>query len=491
MGEVMKSKNIIYIATVIISILVLVSIISIAFFTWPKADDFSQLNEIRRMGIIQHIVYRYNNWDGRAISVGLIQALLLTYLPIEITNSILASCLIITSFISFLIFHHRLNFRWDVPACDYVIGTAIFSSVLWYGFKPHLADTVYWATGGIYIIALLFVAIWIYLWLTKFSFERKINFYHIVFFYIFSVYVGALTQNLSCAILAYMGTELIKSVLTKDTAQIKRRIFVLALLLIGFIPVILAPGNFIRSAYGPKSFILSLTAISMNYLKIAVRFTDLSSTLFVMLLISVPLMTMFFTYSSHRVLKNKLIIKLKRKYSISFNGMAIRDVTVKVLTLFQFFIAAFASILPFTLIPDFKSPRTSIYFMGFLFFWTYFEIVPFILRRITRTQVYMIRHLPYRSHTMINVFLLCILSIMVTHIVRLREIKIMVLRREKFIETYSNKNIDVVTYSIDKTKLPFSYTFSDITSNKDHWINQAVAELYKVKSIRTADRFEP
>ena len=103
MDTSMNKHKIIYTVTVIISILVLVSIISIAFFTWPKADDFSLLNQINQIGIIQHVIKVYNDWDGRAFIL-LIHAVFIKYFPVGIINSIWAGCLVLTAFISFRIF---------------------------------------------------------------------------------------------------------------------------------------------------------------------------------------------------------------------------------------------------------------------------------------------------------------------------------------------------------------------------------------------------
>lgn len=479
-----KLNNLIYICTVIISVFVIVSIISIGIFTWPKADDFSSLNQINKIGIIQHIIKVYNEWDGR-VFVGVIHAILIKYLPVEIINSIWACCLVLTSFVSLKIFLYLSRINRKIKISDHIIGTAIFSSILWYGFKSHISDTVYWATGGVYILAFLFAVIWLYLWITKFSFERTIRSLHKILFYLFTIYIGALTQNLSCAVLAYMGVEMIKAILKKDTIVMKRTLLTILLLITGLLAIVLAPGNFIRSAYGPKSFIMNFSVIGMNYIKTSVYFTWWSLTLFMLLFISVPLIIIFLICSTHYELKKKIVIKLKQEYSISLDTATIRQVMTKILTLFQFLFAAFASVLPFALLPDFINTRTSIYFMGFIFFWTYFEIVPFSLRHIMRQTVHKTTSPSHRPYMLIIIFLLCTLSVVSTHIVNLSRIKKEVIRREKIIETYSNKNVDVVTYPIDKTKLPFSYTFSDIASDKDNWINQAVAATYKVKSIRT------
>src|SRR3989338_9469412 len=169
MVENMKTTNFIYITTVILSILVIVSIIGIALFTWPKADDISLLLQMNEKGFFAHIVKSYLYWDGRIISLGIIQNLFLKYLPVEIINTIWASCLVLTAFASLKIFLYASKIKTRFALSDYIVGTAIISGIFWYGFKSHISDTVYWATGGVYVMALLFAVFWLYLWVVKFS----------------------------------------------------------------------------------------------------------------------------------------------------------------------------------------------------------------------------------------------------------------------------------------------------------------------------------
>lgn len=462
----------IYAITLIISGLVLISIISICLFTWPKADDFSSLNQINKLGIFHHVIKNYTGWDGRAINLGVIQAFLIKYFPVEIVNFIWVICFVLTALVSLKIFLYLSKIDLKLKKSDYLIGTAIISSVLWYGFKNHLAETVYWAIGGIYILAFLFAVIWLYLWLEKFSFNLKINRLKTLLFYVFTIYVGALTENLSFAILAYVGVEMIKAILEKDKKRAKKILLIIVLLMVGLLIIALAPGNFVRSTYGQGSFIIDFSVLAYNYLRISISSIRVALPLFILILLSTPLIIIFSIYSSKREFKKKLLVELKFPIIVFLN-------------LFQYLFAAFASILPFIFVPDFVAPRTSIYFMGFIFFWTYFEIVPIILKNTTQTVKNETLRRHNRYYIFITVFLFCIFTIVISHIINLNRIKKEVLKREAIIKTYSNKNANVVTYPIDETNLPFSYTFSDITEDKNNWINLAVAETYKLKSIRT------
>lgn len=462
-------NKVIYLITLIISVLVLISIISIGLFTWPKADDFSLLLRINKLGIFQRMITNYNNWDGRAISLGIVQTFFFKYLPVEIINFIWATCLVLTALVSLKIFIYLSRPSLKFKASEYLIGTAIFSSILWYGFKSHLAETVYWATGGVYIMALLFAVIWLYLWLTKFSLKTKINNLKKILFYLFTIYVGALTQNLSCAVLTYIGIEMVKAKLKKDKIMVRKTASILILLFTGLLITTLAPGNFVRSTYGESSFVINFLVLGFNYITTLVVFIRASLPLFFLIIIGLPIFVIFVLYSYNIKLKKELIIKIKLN---------------KILSLFQFLLAAMASILPFVFLPDFVAPRTSIYFMSFIFFWVFFEIVPLILKNTTKTIKNETIYKQNRYFLFVTVFLFYIFSIAIIHIVNLSRIKNEVLKREEIIKTYSNKNIDVAIYPIDKTKLPFSYTFPDITEDKNNWINRAVADTYKVKSIR-------
>lgn len=483
--------KILYVSTAIIAIFVLVSIISLGFFTWPKANDFIFVNDLKTIGIFPYALYRYNNWDGRAISMGITQTFFLKYLSIEIINVIWAGCLVLAAHIALKIFLYvsRMNKKVTIP--DYFIATAIFSSVLWYGFKPHLSDTVYWASGGVYIMSFLFAVIWLYLWIKIFSTSKTIHPFQQILFSLFTLYVGALTQNLSCAVLVYMGIEMIKAVLKKDIVITKRSLFLILLIITGLLVISMAPGNFIRATYGPQNFIINFSMLSMNYIKTFMHFMELSLTLFALLLISIPLLIIFTLYSSQYSIKKNMLIHLKQKYTHFTRSTTVRQKLIYFLSRFQLLSAALASILPFSIIPGFTTPRTSLYFMGFIFFWTYFEILPFILRQITIQKIYKTKPKSSLPYMLITISLLAILSIVSSHIFALHQIKKQILKREKILETFSHKNVDVITYSIDKTKLPFSYTFQDIRSDKNHWINQATATGYELKSIRTNDDIIP
>lgn len=484
-------NKVIYVSTVIIAMLVLASIISIGFFTWPKADDFSIVNKIKEIGIFQYVVDRYNTWDGRAFSLGIIQSFFLKYLPVEIINVIWAGCLILTGLISLKIFLYLSKINGMIKTSDYLIGTAIFSSVLWYGFKPHLSDTVYWATGGVYVMALLLATVWFYLWLTKFSFQQNIRPLYKLLFSLFTTYIGALTQNLSCALLAYMGIEIVISILKGDKAKAKRALLMIILLSIGLLVIVVAPGNFVRSAYGKNSFIFNSWILFFNYYKTTLHFIRLSFGMIITIIISIPLTIIFSIHSSNYNIKQTAIIYLKKNLPTSLKWIIIRPLLIKFLYLSQFLFAALASILPFIFLPDFISPRISIYFMVFIFFWIYFGITPKILMRITSPPTNKHGHTPNYSYLLINIFLLFILSITTSHIIRLNQIKKEVLEREQIIKSYSDKNVDVIIYPIDQTKIPFSYRFSDIASDKDNWINIAIATTYNLKSIKTDNDFIP
>lgn len=468
----MRTNQIIYITTVIISILIIASIISIAFFTWPKADDISLLLQIKERGIFQHIVKSYYSWDGRVITLGIIQSIFIKYLPVEITNAIWASCLVLTAFVSLKIFVYLSAVINKFTSSSYVIGTAVFSSIFWYGYKNHISDTVYWATGGIYIISLLFTVLWLYLWFTIFSFTKTIRPLPRMLFYLFTIYVGALSQNLSTAILAFVGMEMLHAILTKNVSRVKNTVVIIILLLMGLFIIVLAPGNFIRSAYGKNSFIVDPHTLFSTVSTILLYHIRQSIPLFLLTILSLPLVTIYYLRASNQKIKKQITIYLTNNHMITI---------VKVT---RFLPASLASIVPFVFVPDFLSPRATIYFMTFFVFWIYFDIIPLFLKHIAEPAPK--RHIQKHNwpYICIIVFLISIFSITLSHIIALYQIKKDILKREKIIMSYANKNMDVITYPIETSTLPFSYIFSDITTDQNHWINHTVAKSYNIKSIR-------
>lgn len=484
-------NKIIYFSTLLSSILLLTSIVSIAFFTWYKADDFSLINQINKLGILHHVIKSYLGWDGRAIIAGTIQSLFLKYLPVEMINLIWIMCLVLTALVSFRLFILLSKLKNKFLITDYIIGTALFSAVLWYGFKSHIGETVYWATGGAYSLTLLLATIWLYLWITFFSTQLKINKLIQILYYLFTIFAGALTQNLSCALLTYIGIELIKFIATKNYIIVRRIIILIALLIIGTLIIVLAPGNFVRSAYGLNSFTLSLSAMSFNFIRTLILYIKLSIPLFIMLLISIPLIFILISNTSIYIFRIIIRIKIKKEYYINMNKRIIRKCLFHIVSLFQFLLAAIATIIPFILLPDFASTRTSLFFMAFVFFWVYFQIIPLILLKTFTSSALNKFYDGMHIHNLwITSFLLCIFLIVSSHIISLNLIKNKVLAREALIKAFTNKNVDVTIYPIDKRGLPFSYSFDDIAQDKTNWINQAVSDYFNLKSITVNNIYE-
>ena len=166
-------------------------------------------------------------------------------------------------------------------------------------------------------MALLFAVIWFYLWLTKFSSKLNIRSLYGILFCLFTVFVGALTQNLSCAVLVYMGVEIIISILKKDSVRVKKTLLMFILLTIGSLFIAVAPGNFIRSTYGPHSFIMDFSVFFYNFKETLVYFLRMSKMLMLSMTISIPLILMFIRYATGYRIKVNLLTRYLKRYSFN------------------------------------------------------------------------------------------------------------------------------------------------------------------------------
>jgi len=466
----------------ILSCFFLVSVIFLGFFTWASADDYGISTSINGLGIIQHVLYHYNNWDGRAISLGVIQAIFLKYLTVPIINAIWASCLVLSSLFIYKIIRLYLRLPTkDLKSSTKISLVALISATLWFGMKYHIAQTVYWATGGVYIYAFLLSLIWLYIFVKTTEFKTFLSVRQQLLYVLFSIYIGALSFNLSCSIIAFLGIEilicLIKNKSQERPGKIKWLLLLFASIIVGALIIIVAPGNLIRATHGNSSFVLSLPRITYNFIRMTYYYVRWSIPLIVMLVISTPFMITIIADD----VKSLFAKRIHFECTIIFN----KEFLLITLRFIQYPLAAIASIIPFLALPDFMAVRTSIYFMEFLTVWLLIKIIPKLINLFLSKKSSNKTFKPVIFSPYVIIFLAFFQYLIITHMISLNNAKHEVLKREKYIQTFSNQNIDVVVGKIS-TKLPFSFQFyTDISDDRSNWINISIANHYKIKSIRS------
>lgn len=467
----------------ILGCLVLFFIVLRSYFSWQWADDFCNFNTLHNQNPWQFAWHLYNYWDGRGLMQGVFLGFSIKYFPVTITNIIWAIALIGSSYLIYKILIIELPCLNKKKQYS-LIQIAAISVALWLGMNAHIAETVYWATGGYYIFSVFLGLLWVY-FLTKLTrSDREFSFSHlrIVMMFIFSVLAGMLSFNLSTGLIAINSVILVICWLSYGPKSIKYKIGVAALsgILIGTIIISVAPGNFVRSLAGPRSFQLDFGTLLNNYISTLKYYFGLSEYLIIFSVLVALLMAL--------LMRNKF--KFREKIVIDLSKIIIyidKKLLINVLERSKYFLAALATILPLVFLPDFLAPRTSIFFMVFI---SVFLLSSFII--IFKNLFYVSdngENYENRSPLKFANLFFCLLfllqlSVIIPHTIQAHKIEKKINERDKFISKAQNMGKDITADSLNLADVPFSVRLNDISTDPEHWINGCVAKFYSLKSIR-------
>lgn len=251
-------KNIIKQVTFLISILfLLILIISFGYY-YQYGDDFIFLNLLNEKNIIQAIIDKYLNWDGRHLSFGgIMQMVGFAYLGP--TLSLFLGLASLSFSIWLLLKTLILKFEFK----DFISVLVLFLI----GLFPFYKDVLFWQTGIIYLYFFLQSVLIIFLYKNEFHYRK------IIWLYIFVFLLAFNSQNFNLAVLTYIWLyDFFKS---KWSFFDEKRIVFSLLIILGTIIMSIAPGNFIRIENGSDSApqlsnILELVTIyfkAFNYCK--------------------------------------------------------------------------------------------------------------------------------------------------------------------------------------------------------------------------------
>lgn len=479
----------------LLGFLVLFFIVSRAFFSFRWTDDYCTLNVIRDKNIWQYAWYAYNNWDGRGIMTGLISGSAIKYLPVTITNSIWALALIGTAFVVNKILQFELIYI-SRDKYDSLIRTAAIAGTLWLGMGIHISETIYWATGGFYIFSAFLGVLWSYYLLKLVNNIRSkphpTNQEMIVFF-LLSIPTGMLSHNLSTGLLVFGVTIMIIYWLNNqyDLKKLLTGIFALVGIIVGTIIISVAPGNFIRAAAAKRSFQLNIPTLMQNYLDALKFYLGISQSLIILCILAAFLLT--FLLGKKFGLKEAFTINLGRigkEIKIPLN----KKILIKILDRSKYLLASFATVLPFVLLPDFATPRTSIYFMIFLSIFIFVSFIPILKPTLfvpgNKSTNQRKGALTF-GYLMLCLLFLFQLSILVPHNIQTYKIQKEINKREKILAGVKNTNADIVLPLLNIGVVPFSARFSDVSEDSKFWINNCISQYYGLKSVRTRGFYEP
>lgn len=458
-----KSQNLI----LLFGTTTLLLILSLCFFTFKSCDDYDFITNVSSRGIIRNCIKFYNEWDGRFLSItSVIQGLMLVYLPIELVTFIWNICFFINSFLIFIIVKSEveLNIK-NIKTQIITICTII--TVTWLGAIRHFSDTIYWGTGGVYTLALLFGTIYILVFL-NFQ-KKKKNILAIIVFGICSFLVGCFTQNLTIPIQLLVIMTIFSDIFNKQKKYHFQNLFFLLFLFLGLLVVTFAPGSTVRlTICNPETS--SILQIIFNFFLVLAKY--LFRSVFLIVFTFIGAIAIFLLHTP----KVKIHVANLFKFN-TFNLLQF----VKSL---KWFVIALSCIIPFAVIPDLACQRTTIYFINFFCIFLFISIFKILEKHTTSTD-----YLNFDKNINISKVLFAILFVFTIIFVGYNlkmgyNLKSEITARENILKASKNKTVYLKI--IDVNKISICYNFYDYpllqTDNSD-FVRQYQEKYYNVKII--------
>lgn len=341
---------------IILTALPLFLLIMLPVHVTPWADDFVFMERVKDYNIVDYIWSGYMQWDGRYLSLHTV----LHYFMIKhfgVVFSVFVWSLFFYLFCLFALLlveeHQKLTLNFRV----FFLKLGLLTLLLWLGFSYHIADTVYWAAGGGYVMSLAMVYGWVYVYRKN---GDKSAHLHLIVFFFFSLLTGLVGVIGSFPVLVFLFLDYIFRVRGEKRAYcLKFPLVGFAGVLVGTLLNVLAPGNFIRGSILESSFNFYLPLMLLDGVKITLRYLYFS---FPVILAS------FLWVVFSRIISHPLQDMVFRLYSPRVYLFGVRNSSKKAIVGHtQWFFMAFASIIPMLAIPEFAGGRATIFFMAFLF----------------------------------------------------------------------------------------------------------------------------
>ena len=251
------------------------------------------------MDIFDYQVWHYFNWGGRTVAHTLAQILLVFPKTVfNILNSFIYTALI------YLIYLHGC-FNKDNKDNSYMLLLIHF--ILWF-IIPVFGQSFIWLVGScnyLWTTVIILYFLWLY---RRNTLSEK--WYNLLFMFILGLLAGWTNENTSAGLIVILVFSLIiNKVETKKFELSKTRLFGIIGTLAGFIIMICAPGNYIRSAeFKDDTFII---------IKIIKRTLDITNNLENIIL---PLLIVIIILISLKIYHKKKIEK--ETYTFILGGFA-------------------------------------------------------------------------------------------------------------------------------------------------------------------------
>ena len=441
-------------------LLSLAGILMLCFFTWFSGDDICYQNELSRYSVLEKAWLQYNYWDGRSLSIAsLLQLAGLKYFPAPLITLIWAVSFIGAAFMILKIagMEQRSSQRKPVSFNE----LSVMVAVLWLGMWKLIPDIIYWSTGGWYSMMLLLSLVWIYIFQKGLKYKWYSTGGSAVIF-ITSLLCGNNSHNVIIPLLLVAVIEMSHAIaVRKEKKALGYGLSAIAGLILSAYFVLFAPGNYERlHAIAWKGF----NASFLYY------FTNVIVKYCYWLLVLWGLLVYFILLNG----KNPGTTVAKFFRSGPGNVGLNKSSIVTMLHAHKYLIAAISSVVVFSATSFFAVPRTAIFFASF--------IVLYFLDRFHLTFD------PNRSKKLnygCQAFLILFISILAFEMNQAISLQKEIAARERIYQEQKNKNVEVA--SIGVSKIPFAFSFTDISKDTSYWVNRCVALHYGLKTVSTRD----
>ena len=428
--------------------LLLLLLLSIAYGSWPLADDFCNMVVVKEKGWMGALVHLYWNWSGRLVDSALLYAIM-GAVPVQampVVSMVLAGCWVILcwSLARWLSDAHQI-LTWPL--------TALLLSALTWGCWLLINQTVFWPTGGVvYLLPPLLGIAWLK------GFQRTLvqmapsNLWRAWGLRGLSLAAGN-SMELMLPILVIPALVLVWQQRRSNLAGGKEAFVQLVLLTLGAIILLAAPGNLVRGTATAGSFNFAPLYLLTSFWSILV---DLLQKAWPIFLFACVAGALSFGLAWH----HKYLAQASFSMALCLGGIC--------------------SILPMLAAPAQYAPRNGFY------------LLIFVLTASLWPSIKVLRHMSaeaqYLAATLMLLVTASICSILVPklheEIRATHEFQQQQLKRHAQLMDLSVRGITVIA-RVDPIHLPPPVTMHmiEISGNPQRWDNKCVAKYYGLNGV--------
>jgi hypothetical protein len=411
-----------------------------AVFWTGGVDDFDIKMYISEHGHWQYLKNSYLHWDGRAVSpLFLFRNILIVNWSAELIAVFTTFVLIAVSFFLQRMVSMILGYR----KTDWYVSlnlTFLVTLSLWLIMRPHMARSIYWATGSIYTLFNLSVFAALF-----YTFKKKRSL-PLVYTLIFIASLSGV--NVSIGLVAILSTSRFFGVWKQNWRE---DLILIVVLISGTALCSLAPGNFERAVVSGKLSVNPLIMLNGFYVVLK-EYLSMSKWL----ILSAIITGLYLTSN------------LKKKYIISSR--------VVFRWFFIFIIGSLGTILPFILLPGSASKHTSVYFQSFLFV----AVLLMMIHVFHSMRIY-----KYKI-----IILVCTLSFLLWGTKTAysqynlgKGVKIQILKRYEYLESKRGTKELILLDSIKTPIFLFTTTIWDMTADPDYYLNRMYSKYFGIGPV--------